>query len=171
MSENFIYRKAMEFDATLTALRRQPGSMSQEPHTDENSLPILTPKPPEKLERSLSSTTLLNLFEMARGERRASPRHEVVLEWEEFSADGHYFRLTSDLSTFGLATRQGVPHPRGTRMRVVLHLLDGEQPLALEAEVLGPYNAEGGMRLAFRSPKVEAVRRIHTFLKKGREEA
>ena len=143
--------------------------MSQEPNTDQNTMPLLTPKPPEKLEKSGAHTALINLFEMTKADRRASPRQEVVLEWEEFSADGHYFRLTSDLSTFGLATRQGVPHPKGTRMRVMLHLLDDEPPLPLEAEVLGPYNAEGGMRLAFRSPPVEAVRRIHNFLQKTRE--
>lgn len=102
-------------------------------------------------------------------DRRATPRVAVQLECEERSEGARYFRITEDLSTFGLATRQGFPHPTGTRLQLSLHLPDVDAgatplPLELEAEVVGHYDERGGTRLAFRQPSVEAVKRIHKFL-------
>lgn len=143
--------------------------MSLEPRTEpSNTLPLLTPPLPENLEQSIDEMSLLQLYEASVSDRRATPRKEVVIEWEERTPDSRYFHLTSDLSTFGLATSQGVSHPRGTKLNVVLHLLDGQEPLELTGEVLGPYDAHGGMRMAFRGPPVEAVQRIHAFLSKAR---
>lgn len=142
-------------------------SMSMEPLTEpSNFLPLITPELPESVENSVSTASLLQLFEASLADRRASPRQDIAIEWEERQGQSRYFHLTSNLSTFGLATRQGVPHAKGTRLNVLLHLLDGEPPLSLEAEVIGPFDAAGGMRLAFRSPPVKGVRRIHAFLKK-----
>jgi len=98
-------------------------------------------------------------------ERRASPRFPVEVECEERLGASRYFRITSDLSTFGLSTRHGWPHELGTRLQILLYLPDGqEKPVSVEAEVVGHYNTQGGMRLAFRNPKVDVLRRIHRYL-------
>lgn len=98
-------------------------------------------------------------------ERRATARVEVELDFEELIGDTRYFRLTRDLSVFGLSTRCGYPHPIGTRLDLRLYLPDAPStPVALAAEVVGYDTFDGGMRLAFRSPPKEAIRRIHRFL-------
>ncbi|MFZ5471627.1 MAG: PilZ domain-containing protein [Myxococcota bacterium] len=98
-------------------------------------------------------------------ERRATPRVAVELEWEERVGTSRYFRITTDLSTFGLSARQGYAHELGTKVKLVLQLPDEVgTPIEVDAEVVGTYDARGGMRLAFRNPSVEAVRRIHKFL-------
>lgn len=147
----------------------------------ETELAVIAPSPPDKLpgikERRAGDRrhTEPNLIDRLVGpregdrrderDRRATPRVEVQLECEERDEGARYFRITQDLSTFGLATRQGFPHPRGTRLNLALHLPDlpGE-PVQVEAEVVGWYDAMGGTRLAFRQPSVEAVKRIHKFL-------
>jgi hypothetical protein len=76
-----------------------------------------------------------------------------------------YFRITTDLSTFGLSTRQGYPHQLGTRLRLRIYLPDGiKEPVEINAEVVGVFSHESQMRLAFRDPPIEAVRRIHRYL-------
>src|SRR5687768_14536445 len=98
-------------------------------------------------------------------ERRATPRFSVEVECEERVGASRYFRITSDLSTFGLSTRHGWPHEVGTRLQILLYLPDGlEKPVEVEAEVVDHFNAQGGMRLAFRNPKVDVLRRIHRYL-------
>jgi hypothetical protein len=98
-------------------------------------------------------------------ERRASPRFAVEVECEERIGSSRYFRITSDMSTFGLSTRHGWPHEIGTRLQLLIYLPDGiDDALAVEAEVVGPFNEYGGMRLAFRNPNVDVLRRIHRFL-------
>jgi hypothetical protein len=98
-------------------------------------------------------------------ERRASPRFPVEVECEERLGASRYFRITSDLSTFGLSTRHGWPHEIGTRLQILLYLPDGqEKPVEVDAEVVDHFNAQGGMRLAFRNPRVDVLRRIHRFL-------
>ena len=98
-------------------------------------------------------------------ERRATPRVPVELECEEQQGDSRYVRLTTDLSTFGLSTRQGPTPIPGARMLIRLFLPDEPlAPLQLDAEVLSNYDAQGGMRLKFRKPSLDAVRRIHRYL-------
>lgn len=98
-------------------------------------------------------------------ERRATPRLAVELECEERAGGSRLFRITTDLSTFGLSTRHGHPHPRGTRLKLALHLPDeAGTPVEVDAVVVGTFDDGGGMRLAFRRPSVEAARRIHKYL-------
>jgi hypothetical protein len=98
-------------------------------------------------------------------ERRATPRVPVELECEETNGESRYVRLTTDLSTFGMSTRHGPTPIEGSLLCLKLFLPDEPMaPLKLEAEVLGSYDAEGGMRLKFYRPSLDAVRRIHRFL-------
>lgn len=99
-------------------------------------------------------------------ERRATDRVEVALDCVERVGTQRYFRITHDLSTFGLSTSTGPAHPMGTRVHLALNLPDcGEDPVFVEAEVVGVHAETGGMRLAFRSPSVDAAKRIHRFVK------
>lgn len=145
--------------------------------SSELIVPLLTPSlQPEKQadRRGSRSDSMLGLFErLSKGaterrafrERRASPRVSVELECEERTEQSRYVRLTSDLSTFGMSTRQGHTPARGTRLTLSLFLPDEPlAPLKLDAEVLGPYDGSGGMRLKFKNPTVEAIKRIHRYL-------
>ncbi len=128
-------------------------------------LPVIAPKPKLVPDRRLGERRSKESDPGRRSrERRASPRVQVELDCEERCGSSRYFRITTDLSTFGLATRQGYRHRVGTRLELLLYLPDGEPPLSLSAEVVGAYDERGGMRLAFRNPSREAVRRIHRFL-------
>ncbi len=99
-------------------------------------------------------------------DRRASPRIEVEVDCEEIVDGMRYFRVTRDLSTFGLSTRFGYPHKIGMRFEMVLYLPDDRtNPIKVHAEVVGWNEGGAGMRVAFRNPSVEAVRRIHRFLR------
>jgi hypothetical protein len=98
-------------------------------------------------------------------ERRATPRMPVELNWEEIDGSSRYFRATCDLSTFGMATRQGLVHAHGDHLKLALHLPDELLPIELQAKVVGSYDARGGMRLAFQNAPVEALRRIHGYLR------
>ena len=145
--------------------------------TSEPLLPLLTPslraeKQPDR--RGSRSDSLLGLFQrLSKGaserrafrERRATARVAVELECEERTNDSSYVRMTNDRSTFGMSTRQGHTPKRGTRLTLSLFLPDEPlAPLKLDAEVLGPYDSGGGMRLRFKNPSVEAVKRIHRYL-------
>jgi hypothetical protein len=140
-------------------------------------LPLITPslrteKQPDR--RGSRSDSLLGLFNrLSKGaqerrafrERRATPRVSVELEWEERTTESRYVRMTNDLSTFGMSTRQGHTPPAGTRLTLSLFLPDEPlAPLKLDAEVLGPYDGGGGMRMRFKNPSVDAVKRIHRYL-------
>ena len=144
-------------------------------------LPLLTPSlrtgvPPEKQldRRGSRSDSLLGLFQrISKGsderrafrERRATPRVTVELECEERTRDSRYVRLTRDLSTFGMSTSQGHTPAAGTRLTLALFLPDEPlAPLKLDAEVLGRYDSGGGMRLKFKNPSVDAIKRIHRYL-------
>ena len=98
-------------------------------------------------------------------ERRATRRLPVELEVEERLGKTRYVRITHDLSTFGMSTRQGHTPVVGARLTLRLSL-PGEagKVLKIEAEVLGPYDKKGGMRLKFRHPSLAAMKRIHRFL-------
>ena len=139
-------------------------------------MPLITPpKPRPRDRRGSGERSMAGLMErLSRGEserrkfreRRATPRMVVELEVEEQQGDSRYVRITQDLSTFGMSTRQGHTPATGSRLSLSLFLPDEPlAPLKLEAEVLGPYDAHGGMRLRFRQPSLEAVRRIHRYLK------
>lgn len=143
-------------------------------------LPLLTPsirtpaegRQPDR--RGSRGDSLLGLFQrISKGaeerrafrDRRATPRVSVELECEERTTDSRYVRLTRDLSTFGMST--GVGHTPATGTRLTLSLFLPDEPLAplkLDAEVLGPYDASGGMRLKFKNPSVDAIKRIHRYL-------
>ena len=98
-------------------------------------------------------------------DRRATTRVEVELECEERTPDTRYVRLTNDLSPFGLSSREGHTPATGSRLSLALFLPDEPlAPLKLEAEVLGAYRRGRGMRLRFRSPTVDSVKRIHRYL-------
>jgi hypothetical protein len=98
-------------------------------------------------------------------ERRATPRIPIELCCEERTGKRPYYRTTYDLSTFGLSTQYGHTYPLGTLLEIRLHLPDDlRNPLDLRAEVVGTRDDEAGMRLAFRQPSSEAVRRIHRYL-------
>ena len=138
-------------------------------------LPLLTPpKPKPRDRRGNNETSLVGLYSrLSAGqperrrfrERRATPRVPVELECEELHGESRYVRLTTDLSTFGMSTRHGPTPATGSRLFLKLFLPDEPMaPLKLEAEVLGSYHGQGGMRLRFVKPWLDAVRRIHRFL-------
>src|SRR5688572_11952175 len=112
-------------------------------------LPLITPRRPVRDERRKDRRTGDNgvaLFERIKSkaperrsfrDRRATPRKPVALEWEEELGEARLVRLTSDLSTFGLSTKDGPAHPKGTRLRVRLFLPDQpNEPLVLTATVV-----------------------------------
>lgn len=101
-------------------------------------------------------------------ERRATGRVEVALDLVEKLGTLRFFRITHDLSTFGLSTASGPAHPMGTRLSLALQLPDGNnEPVFVEAQVVGVHSETGGMRLAFRKPSAEIVKRIHRFVRSG----
>ena len=120
-------------------------------------LPVIAPR--------LRPNHLLRPPRVSGRDRRATPRLAVELECEERVGSSTYVRITSDVSTFGLSTRQGYVHALGTRVKLLLHLPDDAgQPLEVEAEVVGHYARRWGMRLAFKNLSAEAGRRIHRYL-------
>ena len=65
----------------------------------------------------------------------------------------------------GIVVATGGLAPKGTRLTLSLFLPDEPlAPLKLESEVLGAYDNNGGMRLRFRNPSVDAVKRNHRYL-------
>ena len=98
-------------------------------------------------------------------DRRASARLEIALDCVERLGTQRFFRVTHDLSTFGLSTAVGDAHALGTRLHLALHIPDGgAEPVYVEAEVVGIHAETGGMRVAFRRPSAAAVKRIHKFV-------
>ena len=144
-------------------------------HSEINEMPLIAPSPrvvPDRRQtdrRGPSRPPIPGAGERERRapkERRATPRLEVELDCEERVDGGRFFRVTRDLSTFGLSTRTGHPHELGTRLDLLLYLPDEpRRPVRVTAEVVGWDNEGHGMRLAFRNPEKEAVRRIHAYLR------
>ena len=127
--------------------------------TSEHQLPVIAPRSGRPTSRAAVTDR----------DRRATPRLAVEVECEERVGPSTYIRITSDLSTFGLSTRQGFVHALGTRLKLVLHLPDDRaHPLEVEAEVVGHYDRRWGMRLAFKNLSAEAGRRIHRYLARAR---
>src|SRR4051812_24983439 len=122
-----------------------------------NELPVIAPRPKPLADRRTQDRRQLEReVIVAAGERdsdrregrdrRATPRVEVELDFEERLGDTRYFRITRDLSTFGLSTRCGYPHPLGTKMNVTLYLPDAPSiPVTVSAEVVGYDTFDGGM--------------------------
>ena len=136
-----------------------------DPISEISNLPVIAPRPPF----SSSEIETERPWEVERVEsrdRRASPRVEVELDCEERLGEQRYFRLTWDLSTFGLSTRYGHAHPRGTRLDLTLYLPDApKNPIQVRAEVVGTCPESQGARLAFRNPSADVVRRINKYLR------
>jgi hypothetical protein len=144
------------------------------PETELENLPLLTPQPKTRMldpRRSVAEGGRARPAQERRGarrvprERRAAQRAEVQLECEERVGPHRYFRVTHDVSPFGLSTRYGYPHPVGTRLELWLYLPDDpSNPVQLQAEVVGQWPDEAGVRVAFRNPSGQAVRRISKLL-------
>ena len=138
-------------------------------------LPLITPKLPQVPDRrGQGEDSLVKLFErIQKGEkerrsfreRRATPRVSVEFAVKTNDGGEQLVRTTHDLSTFGMALKGGTTPAAGTRLDIQLFLPDDPAPLELKAEVLGAFGPDGGARLKFISPPIEAVRRIHRFLK------
>jgi hypothetical protein len=142
------------------------------------ALPLIAPRPRQAqtadrrgAERRTSSRppVATESERRLRNERRAWPRQPVEVECEELVDGLRHFRVTRDLSVFGLSTRFGHPLQLGTRFELILHLPDDRaRPLRLWAQVVGWNLGGAGMRLAFRQPSSEAVRRIAAYLRSRR---
>jgi hypothetical protein len=140
-------------------------------------LSLIAPRPsfpPELLvdeRRSLSRSLRTLLYSQSRlnrrtgRDRRATGRFQAEIVCEERKGPSKHYRLTYDLSTFGLSTQYGPQYRIGTKVRLSLHLPDDiTGPVEVDAEVVGLHEQSGGMRLAFRAPPAEGVRRVHRYL-------
>lgn len=139
-------------------------------------LPLLTPKLPQTVDRrAQTGESMVKLFDrIKQGEserrsfrdRRATPRVNVGLTLETGEGDEAMRLVTHDLSTFGLSISGGATPKKGTKLSLKLFLPDEPtNPLVLDAEVLGPLGKEGGVRVKFIKPDLDAVRRIHRLVK------
>lgn len=151
---------------------KRPRTRSQ----PEALLPLLTPKLPQTLDRRTNTgEAMVKLFDrIKQGEgerrsfrdRRATPRVNVGLALEAGAGEETMRLITNDLSTFGLSISGGATPKKGTKLTLKLFLPDEPTtPLVLEAEVLGPLGRDGGVRMRFIKPDLEAVRRIHKLVK------
>ncbi|GMU61914.1 MAG: PilZ domain-containing protein [Myxococcales bacterium] len=138
-------------------------------------LPLITPRLPQVGDRRGSSgESTSQLFErIQKGEkerrsfrdRRATPRVAVGITLETEDAGTRVMAQTYDLSTFGLSIRAGQTPARGKVVSLRLFLPDDlDAPLQLKAEVLGPFDEDGGVRMRFVKPDIDAVRRIHRLV-------
>ncbi len=141
-------------------------------------LPLLTPKlpvlpdrrDPDSVRIIYEGIERLEPERRSRRDRRATPRVAVMLNLElENGAAGGGLRVVSqthDVSTFGLAIRTGSTPALGAKVKLRIYLADDlSEPLQLEGEVLGSFDASGGARVKFLSPGGAEVRRLHRFLK------
>lgn len=154
-------------------------SSAKRPRTKSQTdalLPLLTPKLPQTLDRRTNTgEAMVKLFDrIKQGEserrnfrdRRATPRVNVGLALEAGEGEETMRLVTNDLSTFGLSISGGPTPRKGTKLTLKLFLPDEPTtPLELEAEVLGPLGKDGGVRMRFLKPDLEAVRRIHKLVK------
>lgn len=98
-------------------------------------------------------------------DRRATARVHAEVICVERVEGTRYLRTTYDVSTFGLSTQYGHVHPVGTELDLELQLPDdSSRPLLVRAKVVGHVGRTGGMRMAFKNPSRDAVRRLHKFL-------
>ena len=146
---------------------------SEKKRVDDTTLPLLTPKLPRIKDRRGGGDSLVKLMQRIqtgaperRGfrERRATPRDAVSIDIEAEDGGETVMMRTHDLSTFGVGVASGPTPKKGTRLVIRLFLPDDPEPISLKAEVLGPFGEQGGARMKFLNPPVEAVRRIHRLL-------
>ncbi len=147
---------------------------SEKKRVDDTTLPLLTPKLPRIKDRRGGSDSLVKLMQRIqtgqperRGfrERRATPRVAVQLDIEAEEGGETVVMRSHDLSTFGVGVKSGPTLEKGNRITIRLFLPDEPTtPIELKAEVLGPFGENGGVRMKFINPPVEAVRRIHRLL-------
>ena len=156
--------------------RTKPVPSPAEGSQPEALLPLLTPKLPQTIDRrSNTGEAMVKLFDrIKQGEserrnfrdRRATPRVNVGLALEAGAGEDAMRLITNDLSTFGLSISGGPTPKKGTKLTLKLFLPDEPTtPLVLEAEVLGPLGRDGGVRMKFIKPDLDAVRRIHKLVK------
>lgn len=81
--------------------------------------------------------------------RRQAHRFQVALAASERTGPFEVVWTTTDLSISGLSMRESFSRPVGTVVHLALDLADGEDPLEVEAEVVGPYDLDGGIRVSF----------------------
>ncbi|HVE84436.1 MAG TPA: PilZ domain-containing protein [Myxococcales bacterium] len=147
--------------------------------TPSSELTVIAPKPAYSqslldqvgTDGSLADSLRSLLFRQgaARGrlamERRATPRLQAEIICVERMAGTRFLRTTYDLSTFGLSTQYGHRHPLGTELDLEIQLPDDcSRPLLVRAKVVGHNARSGGMRLAFKHPSRDTVRRLYRFL-------
>jgi hypothetical protein len=150
---------------------------SHSPHSEEFT--IIAPKPAysrslmeQEMAESSLTDSLKALFRRQAAaqrrlsaDRRATPRVQAEIICVERVEGTRYLRTTYDVSTFGLSTQYGHVHPVGTELDLELQLPDdSSRPLLLKAKVVGQIGRLGGMRMAFKNPSRDAVRRLHKFL-------
>lgn len=142
----------------------------------EALLPLLTPKLPQQLDRrSQTGEGMVKMLDRIKEgaeerrsfrDRRATPRVNVGLALEAANGDETMRLTTNDLSTFGLSIKTGPTPKKGTKLQLKLFLPDDPtKPLTLDAEVLGSFSNDSGVRMRFIKPDLEAVRRIHKLVK------
>ncbi len=99
-------------------------------------------------------------------DRRATPRLKAAVALETRAGSTSRRFVTHDLSTFGLSIAAGPTPKKGAKLSLKLYLPDKpDEPVELEAQVLGAFNDQGGLRLKFLTPPLPAVRRIHRLVK------
>jgi hypothetical protein len=139
-------------------------------------LPLIPPRLPRVTDRRGSRDDSLGklLERIQKGEkerrtfrdRRGTPRVAIAIDVRAGAGENRVALTTHDLSTFGLSLKGGVTPPKGTRLVLELLLPDEPaQPLTLKGVVLGALDEKGGARVKFVNPPIEALRRIHRFLK------
>ena len=97
-------------------------------------------------------------------DRRASPRMALEIGCEGETGGEWFFRRSADLSLTGISLPSGMPHATGSIVSLRLFLPDGNAPLAVDAIVIGPYDANGGMRLQFCTLAPEQTFRLASTL-------
>jgi len=148
---------------------------SEKKRVDDTTLPLLTPKLPRIKDRRGGSASLVKLMARIQNgaperrafrDRRATPRVAVTIDIEADDAEGERVMMrTHDLSTFGVGVSSGPTPRKGSKILIRLFLPDDPTtPLELKVLVLGPFGEQGGARMKFIDPPVEAVRRIHRLL-------
>jgi hypothetical protein len=148
---------------------------SEKKRVDESTLPLLIPSLPRTKDRRGGSGSLIKLMARIQSgaperrafrDRRATARIAVTIDIETHDSEGERVVMsTHDLSTFGVGVSSGPTLKKGSKIRIRLFLPDAPTtPLELNALVLGPFGDQGGVRMRFINPPVEAVRRIHRLL-------
>ncbi len=139
-------------------------------------LPVIPPQlprvPERRGKRDDSLSKLLDRIQKGEQERRSfrdrrgTPRVAVSIDVHTDFGDEQQVLSTHDLSTFGLSLKGGPTPKKGSSVQLKLFLPDAPtEPLLLKGRVLGSLDASGGARVKFVNPPVEALRRIHRFLK------